>query len=218
MPDPVSEPVPAAPPIVLPDAAVVVVTMDGRASREGEDVVERTRRRLNEEHRGALLRTFVRTAGDEIQAVARDVAWLPELVLADARPAAWWIGVGIGPFEAPMRRTARESRGEAFYTAREAVEQAKRTPWGFVLRGHPALARAEAALVLCAWLVRRRSPAQHEAAVLLRRLATGRAVAAQLGISPQSTSERLRAAGVEEEDAGRALVADLLREAARGPW
>jgi hypothetical protein len=206
----------AADPVPLPEGVVAVVTMDRRASRAGPDDVAAVLRRLNERHGALLARRFVRTAGDEIQGVAHAAGWLVDLVLADAAPSAWWIGVGIGAYEAPLGRTARESRGPAFYDARRAVTDAKRAPWGFALLGRPGLERAEAALAVCAWILRHRTPAQREAAELLAVLGTRRAVAGRLGVSAQAVSQRLRTAGLDEEARGRRLAAELLRDAVGG--
>ncbi len=203
----------AADPVPLPEGVVAVVTMDRRASRAGPDDVDAVLRRLNDRHRPALARRFVRTAGDEVQGVAHAAGWLVDLVLDDAAPAAWWIGVGIGAHEAPLGRTARDSRGPAFYDARRAVTDAKRAPWGFVLLGPPGIERVEAALAVCAWVVRHRTPAQREAAGLLAALGTRRAVAERLGVSAQAVSQRLRTAGLDEEARGRLLAAGLLRDA-----
>ncbi len=200
-------------PVPLPEHAVAVVTMDRRASRGRPDDTDAALRRLNDRYGAALARRFVRTAGDEVQGVAHGAGWLVDLVLADAAPGAWWIGVGLGRFEAPLRRTARDSRGPAFYDARRAVTDAKRAPWGFALHGPPGLERAEAALAVCAWVVRHRTAAQREAAELLAVLGTRRAVAERLGVSAQAVSQRLRTAGLDEEERGRRLATGLLRDA-----
>ena len=199
--------------VPLPERLVAVVTMDRRRSRDRPDDVDAALRRLNERHGAALARRFVRTVGDEVQGVAGAVGWLVDLVLADAAAGDWWIGVGVGSYEAPLRRTARESRGAAFYEARRAVTDAKRAPWGFAMRGLAGLERVEAALAVCAWVVRHRSAAQQEAAELLGALGTRRAVAERLGVSAQAVSQRLRGAGLDEEQRGRRLATDLLREA-----
>ena len=191
---------------------LIVVTMDQRASRSGEDVVGPESRRLNERFGEALRRRFVRLAGDEMQAAADDGAWLVDLLLDEARAGRWWIGVGIGTYDAPLGRTARDSRGEAFYRARDAVALAKQRPWGFALAGE-RVEDAEACLALLARLVRTRTPAQQEAVDLLRAEGQTRLVAARLGVSVQAASQRIRGAGIDEERVGRRLAARLLVDA-----
>ena len=203
-------------PVPLPEDLVAVVTMDRRASRGREDDVDAVLRDLNDRHGAVLARRFVRTAGDEVQGVARAAGWLVDLVLADAGPDAWWIGVGVGAYETPLGRTARDSRGPAFYDARAAVTAAKRAPWGFALHGRAGLERVEAALAVSAWVLRHRTPAQREAAELLARLGTRRAVAERLGVSAQAVSQRLRSAGLDEEARGRRLATGLLGDAVAG--
>ena len=201
------------PPTTLPAGHAVVVTMDQRGSRGAPDLVAQALPELNRRHADALLRPFVRTAGDEVQAVASDVAWMIDLVLDGAREERWWIGIGIGAVE-PLGETARDSRGEAFYRARAAVGTAKRRPWGFALDGPPAFERVERCLLPLAFVVRHRTARQHEAAELSRRHRTAREVARELGVSPSTVSQSLRSAGVAEELAGRALARELLAEAA----
>ena len=201
--------------IDLARSAVAVVTMDQRGSRSASDAVDRRRRELNQRYRAALLRAFVRTAGDEMQAVTNRLDWIPDLILDEARRGEWWIGVGLGRQDEPLGRTARESRGEAFMRAREAVEVAKQRPWGFVLRGSDVVARADDALVVTSFVVTSRTDRQHEAAILYEQHGTGAAVATALGLTDQSVSERLRGARLAEEAAGRRVVLHLLRDAAR---
>jgi hypothetical protein len=189
--------------------------MDQRHSRGQRDVVAEALPELNRRHADVLVRPFVRTAGDEVQAVAATLDWLVDLVLEGVRAERWWIGIGIGPVE-PLAETARDSRGDAFYRARGAVESAKRRPWGFALEGPPAFDRVERCLLPLTFIVRRRTDRQHQAAELYRRHGTARAVVKELGVSPSTISETLRSAGVAEELAGRDLAHDLLVEATGG--
>lgn len=198
----------------LPEGHAVVVTMDQRRSREGPDLVAEEVPELNRRHAHALLRPFVRTAGDEVQAVSGSVDWLVDLVLEGARAERWWIGIGIGAVQ-PLGETARDSRGDAFYRARAAVEAAKRRPWGFSLNGPPAFARVEASLLPLTFIVRHRTARQHAAAELFRRHRRARTVATELGVSASTVSQSLRRAGAVEEMMGRDLTRSLLAEAAR---
>lgn len=197
----------------LPEGHAVVVTMDQRRSRGGPDVVAEQLTDLNRRHAEVLVRPFVRTAGDEVQAVAATADWLVDLVLESAREQRWWIGIGIGVVE-PLAKTARDSRGEAFHRARTAVDIAKQRPWGFALAGPPAFNRVERCLLPLTFIVRHRTDRQHAAAELYRTHRTGRVVAKELGVSPSTISQSLRSAGTMEEIAGRDLAHDLLAEAA----
>jgi transcriptional regulator of aromatic amino acid metabolism len=199
----------------LPEGCAAVITMDQRRSRGGPDLVAGALPPLNDRYAEVLLRPFVRTAGDEVQAVTTSVTWLVDLILREAHRQPWWIGIGIGAVE-PLAATASASRGEAFYRARDAVETAKRRPWGFALRGPEAFDRVERTLLLVSFIIRHRTDRQQAAADLYRVRPTARAVAEELGVSPSTISQSLRSAGVEEELAGRRLAEELLLEAARG--
>lgn len=207
----------ARPRIPLPDEAIAVVTMDQRGSRGLGDAVRRHSADLNDCYGDMLLRRFVRTAGDEMQAVSRDVGWLIDLLLDESREGDWWVGIGIGPYERPLGRTARDSRGDAFYAAREAVEVAKRMPWGFALVGGAGATAAEDCMVVTSAVVRRRTERQQEAVDCFRELGRATEAAARIGITPQSMSERLRAAALAEEDAGRRVAAHLFARLAESP-
>lgn len=201
---------PAKTSLVVPSGQLIVVTMDQRASRSRDDAVDAEREQLNRTHRAALKRRFVRTAGDEMQGVSERLDWLPGFLLTEARREVWWVGVGLGPYEAPLGQTARDSRGDAFYLARDAVERAKRRSWGFAMAGDPVLEDVERCLATVAWIIRRRTERQHEAAILYHKARSVTAVAEALGITVQSASERLLAAGVAEEAAGLELALTLL--------
>ena len=84
--------------IPLPDAQVVVVTMDQRESRGRGDLVETAAGELSDRHRQSLALPFERTAGDEMQAVAREASWLVDFLLDATRDGEWWIGVALGGY------------------------------------------------------------------------------------------------------------------------
>lgn len=191
--------------------------MDQRGSRGLGDAVRRHSAELNDRYGDVLARRFVRTAGDEMQAVSQDVGWLIDLLLDESRDGDWWVGVGIGPYERPLGRTARDSRGEAFYGARAAVEAAKKTPWGFALAEGVPVMRVADCMAVTSLIVRRRTERQQEAVDRFRELGRANEAAEAIGITPQSMSERLQAAAVDEEDAGRRLAAHLFAEIAKAP-
>src|SRR5262249_722845 len=144
---------------------------------------------------------FERTVGDELQGVIRDPAGVSESVrLLAQHPDRWWAGVGIGSVE--LQASARESRGEAFVHARQAVDEAKKRRRPIIVRANdPAAAlRAETVLLALYDLISRRSPRMQE--VVGRRLAGQSAVdvAQDLGISRQAVDERLRRASWDQED------------------
>lgn len=110
----------------------------------------------------------------------------------------------MGPIETPLPRTARESRGPAFWSAREAVERAKnrhRSPQPVSVRGEPneIALDLDAALTALAFIVNTRTKRQHEVSRLARRMSPSE-VAARLKISPQAVSQLIHAAGLEEEE------------------
>jgi hypothetical protein len=195
----------------------IVLLLDQRASRTSEDRVPAWAERLNAEYGDGLARSFVRTAGDEMQAVLGDPAALAPIVADSVRDGGWWIGVGVGDIEQPLPDTAREGRGSAFWAAREAVERAKGQRAGRPVRvlGDEGTAahRLEASLGVLAWIITRRSPRQRVVAdAALRVGPSGTAVAAELGLSRQGAVKQMAAAGCREELELRDLTAALAEQ------
>lgn len=166
---------------------------------------------------GAVVLPFERTVGDEIQAVLGD----PDLVVAVAlhliRIGGWSVGIGAGTVDGPLPATSRAGSGSAFIHARAAVEAAKSR-----LRGVPLSVRgpraelageAEGVLTLLGSVVARRTADGWSVVDRLAAAAGARQqdVAAELGISQQAVSARLRAALWSEELAARPAAARLLR-------
>ncbi|WP_448629401.1 hypothetical protein [Cellulomonas soli] len=166
------------------------------------------------------VRPFERTVGDEVQAVFEDAAAVVDLVLRVLRRGGWSVGVGAGPVDLPLPESTRAGSGPAFVLARDAVEAAKSRVRAVPLavRGRDATAAldAEALLVLTAAVAARRSPEGWQVVDLLDELgrdARQEDAAAQLGISQQAVSKRLRTALWAEECAARPAAARLLERA-----
>ena len=168
------------------------ILLDQRKSSSGPDLVEATARVLNRRFAAALELPFVRTAGDEMQAVCVDAAPLTDLLAAVLDPPAWWIGLGLGEITR-VGESARESAGPAFKAARLAIEAAKRdrrAP-GPAVRGEPTgLAESlQAALAGWAFIRAKRTPRQREVVAAVRGAGSQSAAAQQLGITHQAVSD-----------------------------
>jgi hypothetical protein len=193
---------------------VFVLDLDQRASTDSVDLIDDWRHVLNEEFSGGLRLPFVRTAGDEMQAVVESADSVVDIVLRATRKGEWWVGVGLGGIDAPLGDTARDSRGPAFRHAREAVGAAKRSPWGCAVQGEPGevARRVEACLALLVFLRNARTDRSWHIVDLVGRDRRAVDVARELGISKQAVSKHLRAAGHAEEIRGRELAISLLQE------
>lgn len=198
----------------------IVITVDQRASRHEADHVARAAKRLNRSLVDDLTLPFVRTAGDEMQGV---VATGEGLAIASVRcleEGWWWIGVGIGPIDQPLGATARETRGPAFWSAREAVARAHKqkggSPGPIAVVGEPrAIAEnLEAALGAIAFIIAKRTARQRDAVGLARQRSGLRWVADRLDVTVSAVSQMLRTAGLEEQLRLEMLVARLAAEVA----
>jgi hypothetical protein len=194
----------------------IVLTLDQRGSRDADDRVAEWTDALNQLYGAAMRRPFVRSAGDELQGVLGDPNALPDMMVRAVEDGGWWIGVGLGAIE-HLGPTARESKGPAFWHARQAVEAAKKhsNPQPVAVSGEPP-ETAEAlgdALGALAFLTLRRTPEQHESVRLQRRGLKNKEIAAALEVSPPAISQRLRGAGADEEAGLRRLVATIARQA-----
>jgi hypothetical protein len=185
--------------------------MDQRSSRSREDLVEIWSRELNDEFHAAMRLPFVRTAGDEMQALFTDGRALIEVVVRALDGGAWWVGIGLGAVE-PLGDTARDSRGPAFENARVAVGAAKRRPWGCSVEGEPlwAAVTLDGCIAMLERIRRTRTKRANQLVALALSGARQTDIAKKLGISRQAVSKQLIGAGLEEERLGRTAAVQLL--------
>lgn len=189
-----------------------VITVDQRRSRRDVDRVPELLAHLA---KVPTVRTFERTAGDEIQGVLHDPAVVVSVALDLVRRKHWSVGIGVGPVEQPLPASTRAGRGHAFEYARTAVEDAKSQVTHLAVRGHdqPAAIAVAAVLDLVSLLVQRRSPEGWAAVELLAAGHSQSSAAQVLKVSKQAVSQRLRTTAWSQEQAGRTLAAALLVEA-----
>jgi hypothetical protein len=196
-----------------------VITIDQRGSRRTEMRATDWAHDLNSRFGSRLNLPFTQTIGDEIQAMTEDAGTAVEILLDGVRDGAWWLGLGLGRIEHPLRDSAAHSRGPAFYEARQAVEAAKRTHYGFAVAAtDPEAAREiRTVLELLAFVIKKRGTdkSRWHAIELARAGESTVRIGAVLGISQQAASKRLLNAGFEEEEAGRRLVEGMIRSAMR---
>ncbi|HEU5253333.1 MAG TPA: SatD family protein [Solirubrobacterales bacterium] len=205
---------------------LAVITIDQRSSRRAAEIhADEWAAELNERYRDELIRPFTATLGDEIQGIVggkvQGVAGAPraiiDILLGGVREQAWWLGLGIGDVETPLRQTAARSRGPAFYNAREAVEAAKRSHHGFAVRAEDTSSASDlqTVLELLAFLIRRRGhdPLRWQAVELAGAGKSTVEIGKALGITQQAASKRLRNAGFYEEVQGRELAERILGKA-----
>jgi len=152
-----------------------------------------------------------RTAGDELQAITADAATALETVLMLLRGPHWRAGLGVGAVRMPLPGSIREASGPAFADARAGVEQAARRPTRFAIvassGGAPRGEQSRALIDLLLTHRARWSPAGWQLHDLLESGLTQAEAATQLGVTPQATSKRARAAALRvEADARHALV------------
>lgn len=197
-----------------------VITIDQRASRGSEDRATGWARELNAMFSSRYTLPFAPTVGDEIQAVTSDPQVTVEIILQGIRQSVWWLGLGLGQVEMPLADSAAHSRGPAFYDAREAVEQAKRTSYGFAVRADdPGRALdIQTVLELLGFIIRRRGSnlKRWQAIEMAHAGASTVKIGKELGITQQAASKRLRNAGLDEEIAGRRLAERLILKTMQG--
>ena len=170
------------------------LTIDQRGSRLSDDGVPGL---LDLLAGTETVRAFERTVGDEVQGL---------------------VSVRVGDVDSPTPPSVRAARGPALFAARVAVERAARCTAGVALeagegRDAQDALDAETVLQVLGRLVVDRSPDGQEAVDEVRRHATQRAAAEQLGITPQAMSARLQVARRDDEDRLRALAVRLLARA-----
>ena len=192
---------------------MIVITADQIDSRTTPDVAGEAIEFVNGRFSDRLLLAAERTAGDEIQALVDSGQAALDIALALTRSRRWSVGIGIGAVREPLGRGIRESTGDAFVSARSAVERAKKRPTRFALVSLAAPARAaevEALVDLLLVLRARRTEQGWEMRDLISRGLTQADAAVELGITPQSASKRVRTADLRAEDAAIAPLAALV--------
>jgi len=152
-----------------------------------------------------------RTAGDELQAMTFDATTALETTLLLLRAPHWRVGVGVGTVSMPLPGSIREARGPAFVAARAAIEQAARRTTRFALvasgQAAPRVEQCGSLISLLLTLRARWSAAGWQLYDLLEAGLTQAEAAEQLGVTPQATSKRARAAALRiDADARRALT------------
>ena len=199
---------------------VLVITVDQKSSRtRGDDVPQllgAVHAWAGDRAQDPFLLPMERTVGDEVQAVLDVPATAVGLALHIQRLGGWSVGIGAGPVDLPLAATSRESSGDAFIHARAAVERARgrRVNVPLAVEGTRAdrADEAEALLQLLVAVQNRRTEAGWEVVDRLATGATQRTIAADLGISEQAVSQRLRTALWEEQQRLHPLAARLLGE------
>lgn len=193
-----------------------VITADQVDSRGRPDIVAPVLDALNGRFGDRLLLPVDRNAGDELQALTADAATALDIVTTLARGDAWSVGLGIGEVRLPLPSHTREAGGDAFVAARSAVTRAKRTPTRFaadaVVAPQPA-ADVEALVGLLLTLRAGRTAAGWELYDLVSTGMTQAEAGARLGITPQSASDRARAAGLRADLAAQSALVRLLEGA-----
>jgi hypothetical protein len=191
-----------------------VLTVDQRGSRRDVDRVPEVLGLL--EGTVAPLLGFERTAGDEFQGVLAEPDDVVDVVLRLVRHGGWSIGIGAGAVQTPLPRSTRAGTGQAFLSARRAVEAAKQRPTRLAVRGAVPVEAADAQSVLSALavVVERRSEQAWEAIALVDGGRTQADAAGELGISRQAVGQRLAAGLWDLERDLRPTAARLLARAA----
>lgn len=189
-----------------------VITADQVDSRHTSDAVDDTLASLNAVHARALELPAERTAGDEIQLLTSDPASALSIVLELFREGRWSIGLGIGDVALPLGQSTRSSTGEAYFSARTAVDRAKPRPVRFACASAAAIDQTltedfDALVSILLLVLDRRTDGGWEVYDLLATGMTQADAADRLGITPGAVSLRVRAAGIRQEMAAvQALV------------
>jgi len=178
---------------------ITVITADVVNSKRAGDVRQTLQERADRVVSPLLAWPFKVSRGDEIQGVCRGVLAAPEIVrhlVYQARPFLLRLGLGIGP--APSERAASpwELSGEAFFRAREALENRRDKHASIRLVSGDARLdlAADAVFTLMDTIWSRWTREQWDAVMAYERDGTYEAAGATLGIALQNVEKRCRAA------------------------
>lgn len=187
-----------------------VLTADQRDSRRLGDMVPGTLQALR---RIPTVLPFERTVGDEIQGVLDSSESVLQSAMLLYSQGSWHVGIGAGTVNIPLGASARESRGQAFLLAREAVEQAKSQVPSLVVEGANSSVATDAnalwRLLATIW-ERRSGPGWEAVFAVVQSESTQKVAAEKLGITQQALSARLRSSMWSAEVAVHPLARQLL--------
>jgi hypothetical protein len=194
-----------------------VIIADQIASRTDRDRVADALTRIQARAGGRLPLPPERTAGDELQVLAPDASTALEILLELLRDGHFRDGLGIGSVSMPLPPSIREASGPAFIAARQAVQRGARASSRFAAAGTGSADAAAAdvhALITLLLVGRARWSLQAwELYDLLEAGHTQASAAAELGITPQATSKRARAAALTVDGDARAAIARVMQSA-----
>lgn len=191
---------------------MLTMTADQIDSRHGDDLADDALEILLGLGADRYVLPPDRTAGDEVQALARDGRAVLDAALALLRTGDWRVGIGIGRVRLPLPDVTRAVGGSAFVNARSGVEEARRHPYGCVVIADDArqTATIQPLIDLLLYFRGRRTDPGWEMWDLMEGGLSQKDAAARLGITPQAASRRALAAGVRLDAAARGALASLL--------
>lgn len=189
--------------------------LDRSRRREVQERLTDLLEELNDDLQAAMLSRFTVTLGDEFQGLLARPSSIPEILwrLRRELPSLrLWTGVGFGGLDTQLRERAIGMDGPAFHNARQGMERARDEGiHGGVFVGFDA---DDGVLTGLGRLLdhHRRSftAAQLEAVDGVRSGRTQSDVAAELEVSPQAISKRLKTAGWEIYRTGEEALRMLL--------
>lgn len=196
-----------------------VITADQVDSRNDRDRAGELLAQLNASFGASFALPPDQTSGDEIQVLLTDAQAAVGVVLAIHRTGHWTIGVGVGEVRRPLARSTRQSAGDAFISARDAVTRAKRADARFALTSQASPStesrvlsdtEVEGIFTMLLLVRQRRSKEGWQAVDLLENGRTQAEAAAELNISTAAVSQRVKAALWRTEESVRPALARLL--------
>jgi hypothetical protein len=190
---------------------VFVIVADQVDSSHRPDLVDETLEGLEHRYGVTLVRSFERTAGDEIQGLTDDAETALAIVLELTREGSWSVGLGLGSVREPVPDSVRAASGKAFVAARAAINAAKRAPHRVAIRGTAATAVDPAPLLDLLLQIRsRRSIEGWQVYDLLRSGLVQAEVASRIAVTTPVVSQRVWAAGIRLEEAALPSLAEVL--------
>lgn len=190
-----------------------VVTMDQRNSRDVGDMVPQLVRQLRDI---PTIIEFQRSVSDEVQGVTMGASDAVSAALSALRGGSWSIGIGVGRLDDPVPERIVEATGYGMVYSRQAAERALKihdqVPLAVEGLERDLAAEAEAVLRLLGRIVAVRSQSEWSVVDLMIPGVRGqqKAVAAELGITPQAVSKAVVRSLWQEEWAARPAAARLL--------
>lgn len=197
-----------------------VITGDLRKSRklknreEIQEGLKEILNKINQKYKERIIGRFILTGGDEFQGMLKTLQGSYSLLLSlEKIPVNFYCGIGVGGINTKISSKVSEMDGEAFYKAREALQEAKKLRQTFLIKsGNPLRDKTLNVLFSLLGIIKEGwTSRQREITAFTRQNElTYKEIGKKVGISKQAISQILKSAHWKEVRRAEEIITQML--------